>query len=201
MNFLKGVVLNWVDLTIGITFLGFAVRGFMRGFLREVLSLVGLFLGLWLALLQFVPLGEWLQGRFPLAEPLPFHLAFLLIFLSVSSIAGIVGYWLHRVAKGLLMGWLDAIVGLGFGCIKGVVMLTVLLFLVAHLPLTNSIRTRLRTSTVVGYLELVNPFVERSVQAYRRLGGEHLWEQLRAPGANRPPALDGGRTVGDAFTR
>lgn len=200
-NFLKGGVLNWVDLIIAVTFLGFAVRGLMRGFFREVLSLVGLFLGLWIALLKFVPLGEWLQNRFPLTEPLPYHLAFLAIFLSVSSIAGIVGYLLHRAAKGLLMGWLDAIVGLGFGCIKGVVMLTVLLFLLAHLPLAASLRTQLRTSTVVGYLELVNPFVERSVQAYGRLGGEHLWEQLRAPGANRPPALGKGRTAGDAFTR
>jgi uncharacterized membrane protein required for colicin V production len=200
-NLLKGGVLNWVDLIIATALLGFAIRGLMRGFFREVLSLVGLFLGLWLALLKFVPLGEWLQHRLPLAEPLPFHLAFLAIFLSVSSISAIVCYWLHRAAKGLLMGWLDAIVGLGFGCIKGVVILTVLLFLLAHLPLATSIRTRLRTSMVVGYLELVNPFVERSVQAYRRLGGDYLREQLRAPGANRLPALGEGSTAGDAFTR
>jgi membrane protein required for colicin V production len=195
------VVLNWVDLIIAVVFLGFAIRGLMRGFFRELLSLVGLFLGLWIALLKFVPLGEWLQNRFPLAEPLPFHIAFLAIFLSVSSIAGMVGYLLHRAAKGLLMGWLDAIVGLGFGCIKGVVILTVLLFLLAHLPLAASIRTRLRTSTVVEYLELVNPFLERSIQVYRRLGGERLWEQRHAPKANRPPAVGEGRTPGDAFTR
>jgi membrane protein required for colicin V production len=112
--------LNWVDLIIAVVLLGFAIRGLMRGFFRELLSLVGLFLGLWIALLKFVPLGEWLQHRLPLTEPLPFHLAFLAIFLSVSIIASLVGYLLHRAAKGLLMGWLDAIVGLGFGCVKGV---------------------------------------------------------------------------------
>ena len=42
------------------------------------------------------------------------------------------------------MGWLDAIVGLGFGSVKGVMMLTVLLFLLAHLPLAESVRTQLR---------------------------------------------------------
>jgi membrane protein required for colicin V production len=193
--------LNWVDPIIAVVFLGFAIRGLMRGFLRELLSLVGLFLGLWLALLKFIPLGEWLQSRFPLTEPLPFHLAFLVIFLSVSGVAGIVGYVLHRAAKGLLMGWVDAIVGLGFGSIKGVMILTVLLFLLAHLPLAESIRAQLQTSTVVGYLELVNPFLERSVQAYRRLGGERLWEQRGAPKANWPPAVGEGRTAGDAFTR
>ena len=173
----------------------------MRGFFREVLSLVGIFLGLWIALLKFVPLGEWLQNRLPLTDPLPFHLGFLAIFLTVSSVAGIVGYLLHRAAKGLLMGWVDGIVGLGFGCIKGVVILTMLLFLLAHLPLAASTRTQLRTSTVVEYLELVNPFLERSVQAYRRLGGERLWDQLRAPGGHRPPAPGERRIAGHAFTR
>jgi len=195
------VALKWVDVIIAVVLLGFAIRGLMRGFLRELLSLVGLFLGLWIALLKFVPLGEWVQHKFPLTEPLPFHIAFLAIFLSVASLAGMVGYLLHRVAKGLLMGWLDAIVGLGFGSIKGVMILTVLLFLLAHLPLAESIRTQLRTSTVVEYLELLNPFLERSVQAYRRLGGERLWEQFRAPEANRPPAMSEGRRAGDAFRR
>jgi membrane protein required for colicin V production len=193
--------LNWVDPIIAVVLLGFAIRGLMRGLLRELLSLVGLFLGLWIALLKFIPLGEWLQNRYPLTEPLPFHIAFLVIFLSVSGVAGIVGYVLHRAAKGLLMGWVNAIVGLGFGSIKGVVILTVLLFLLAHLPLAEPVRTQLRTSTVVGYLELVNPFLERSIQAYRRLGGERLWEQRHAPKANRPPAVGEGRTAGDAFTR
>jgi hypothetical protein len=107
----------------------------------------------------------------------------------------------QRAAKGLLMGWLDAIVGLGFGSIKGVMILTVLLFLLAHLPLAEPIRTQLRTSAGVEYLELFNPFLERSVQAYRRLGGERLWEQFRAPEANRPPAMGEGRRAGDAFMR
>jgi membrane protein required for colicin V production len=193
--------LNWVDVIIAVVLLGFGIRGLMRGFLREILSLVGLFLGLWIALLQFVPLGEWVQHQFPLTEPLPFHIAFLAIFLSVAGLAGVLGYLLHRVARGLLMGWLDAIVGLGFGSVKGIMILTVLLFLLAHLPLAESIKTQFRTSTLVEYLELFNPFLARSVQAYRRLGGERLWEQFRTPAANRPPAMSEGRRAGDAFRR
>lgn len=188
-------------MTVAVALSGFAIRGLVRGFLRELLSLVGLFLGLWIALLKFVPLGEWVQHRFPLAEPLPFQLAFLAIFLGVASLAGLVGCLLHRVAKGLLMGWLDALVGLGFGSVKGIMILTVLLFLLAQLPLADSIRTQLRTSRVVAYLELFNPFLERSVQAYRRLGEERLWEQFRAPEANRPPAMSEGMRAGNAFRR
>jgi membrane protein required for colicin V production len=193
--------LNWVDLIIAVVLVGFAIRGLMRGFFRELLSLVGLFLGLWVALLKFVPLGEWLQNRLPLTDPLPFHLAFVAIFLGVSVVASLVGYFLHKAAKGLMMGWLDAIGGVGFGCVKGVMILTVLLFLLAHLPLAKSISTQVQASVVVNYLELSNPFFERSVQGYRRYGGERLWERLRAPGAIRPPVMGDGRTVGEAARR
>jgi membrane protein required for colicin V production len=192
---------NWVDLIIAVVILGFTIRGLMRGFFRELLSLVGLFLGLWVALLKFVPLGEWIANEFPLADPLPFHVAFWAIFLGISLLAGMVGYFLHRVAKGLLMGWLDAIVGLGFGVIKGVMILTVLLFLVAYLPLPEAIRTQLQASTVVDHLELANPFIEQSVQAYKRFGGNRLWERLHTPAVNRPPGMGDSRAAGDAFTR
>jgi uncharacterized membrane protein required for colicin V production len=181
---------------MAVMLLGFAIRGLIRGFFRELLSLVGLFLGLWIALLKFVPLGEWLQNRFPLTDPLPFHLAFLAIFISTGIVTSIIGYILHKAAKGLLMGWLDAIVGLGFGFVKGVMILTVLLFLATHLPLAGSIRTQLQTSAVVAHLELVNPFLERSVQAYKRFGGAGLWERLRVPEVNQPPITGDGRFAG-----
>ena len=200
-NPLKGGALNWVDLIIAVMLLGLAIRGLVRGFFRELLSLVGLFLGLWIALLKFVPVGEWLRDKFPLTDPLPFHLAFLAIFISMSMVTSLMGYILHKAAKGLLMGWLDAIVGLGFGFVKGVMILTVLLFLATHLPLARSIRTQLQTSAVVAHLELVNPFLERSVQAYKRFGGAGLWERLRVPEVNQPPATGDGRVAGNAFTR
>jgi membrane protein required for colicin V production len=157
--------LNWIDLIIAAALLGFAVRGLMRGFFRELFSLVGLFFGLWIALLKFVPLGEWLQKRLPLTEPLPFHLAFLAIFLGVSIVASGVGYLLHKTAKGIFIGWLDAVAGLGFGFVKGVMILTVLLFLLMRLPLAESIRAPLRTSAIATSLEHVNPFLEQYVQS------------------------------------
>jgi uncharacterized membrane protein required for colicin V production len=105
------------------------------------------------------------------------------------------------MAKILLMGWLDAVMGLGFGLVKGVMILTVLLFLLAYLPLSASLNTQLRSSTIVGHLELLNPFLEESVQAYARFGGERLWDQLRVPKSPRLPGTGHGRAAEDAFTR
>jgi membrane protein required for colicin V production len=178
-----------VDLVVAVVLAGFAVRGLIKGFFRELLSLVGLFLGLWVALLKFTQAGDWIRARFPLAEPLPYHLGFLLLFFGISILASVGGFILHKLARVLLMGWLDAVGGLGFGLLKGVVMLVVLLFLLDHLPLPDSVSTQLRNSVVVSHLELVNPFLEHSLQTYERFGGKHLWERLRAPESRRPSTL------------
>lgn len=193
--------MNWVDLVIAVVLVGFAIRGLIRGFFRELLALVGLFLGLWVALLKFVPLGEWLQRQTSLTDPLPFHVAFLAIFFGISLVANIVGFFLQKVAKGLLMGWLDAMTGLGFGVVKGVMVLSVLLFLVAYLPLPEAIRAQLQSSPMIAHLELANPFLERSVQAYKKFGGDRLWEQFRIPESAPPRGPDSKRAAGNAFTR
>ncbi len=181
--------MNWVDLIMAIVLFGFAIRGLMKGFFREMFSLIGLFIGLWVALLKFELVGEWLQTKLPLTDPLPFHVAFLAIFFGVSALASVCGYILHKVAQVFFVGWLDAVVGFGFGLIKGVVILTVLLFLLTHLPLSGTVAAQLRTSAFVGHLEWLNPFVEESVRTYKRFGGARLWERLRVPGPNRPPVM------------
>jgi membrane protein required for colicin V production len=186
---------------MGAILIGFAIRGLVKGFFREICALVGIFLGLWVALLKFVPLGEWIQTKIPLADPLPFHLAFLAIFFGLSALFSIGGFLLQKVAKVLLMGWLDAVGGLGFGLVKGVMILTVLLFLLAQLPLSASLHAQLRSSAVVNHLELVNPFLEHSVQAYRRFGGRRLWDRLGMPEPPRLPGLGHGRAAEDALTR
>jgi membrane protein required for colicin V production len=193
--------LNWIDLIMAIVLIGFAIRGFMKGVLRELFSLVGLFLGVWVALLEFMPAGEWLRTKLPLAEPLPYHVAFLAIFLGVSIVVSLLGSILHKVAKVLLIGWLDAVVGLGFGLVKGVMILTVVLFLIGYLPLSEPVTSQLRNSAIVGHLASLNPFLEQSVHTYKRLGGGHLWERLRVPEPNWRPVTGDDRAAGETLTR
>ncbi len=193
--------MNWVDLVMAVLLIGFAVRGLTKGFFRELFSLVGLFLGLWVALLKFGLVGDWIRARFPLAEPLPYHLAFLLIFFGISAAASVGGFVLHKLAKVLLVGWMDALVGLGFGLLKGVVILVVLLFLLERFPMPESVTAHLQSSTIVNHLKLVNPFLERSVQRYEPFGDKYLWERLRLPESSRAPARGDGKGAGGGSTR
>ena len=188
--------MNWVNLAVAVVLIGFAVRGLLKGFFRELCALAGLFLALWVALLQFAVVAEWIRAKFPLADPLPYHLAFLLIFFGISIAASVCGFLLHKLAKVLLMGWLDAIVGLGLGLLKGVLILLVLFFLLERLPLPARISAQLRTSIVVSHLELVNPFLAQSVRTFERFGEKQLWERLHVPEPTQTPALGDGRAAG-----
>ncbi|MBI3328988.1 MAG: CvpA family protein, partial [Nitrospinae bacterium] len=120
---------------------------------------------------------------------------------GISLSASVCGFVLHKFAKVLLMGWLDALVGLGLGLLKGVLILVVLLFLLERLPLPEPVSTLLRTSTIVRHLELVNPFVEQSVRAYERFGEKHLWERLRVPEPVRTPAIGNSLAARGVLTR
>lgn len=193
--------MNWVDLVAAVVFIGFAVRGLIKGFFRELFSLVGIFLALWVALLQFTPVAEWIRIKFPLTDPLPYHVAFLLLFFGISISASVCGSILHKLARVLFVGWLDAIVGLGLGLLKGVVVLLVLLFLMEYLPLPEAVNQALRTSTVVSHLKVANPFVEQSVRAYERFGDKHFWERLRVQESAGTPAMGDGRAAEEALTR
>jgi membrane protein required for colicin V production len=193
--------LNWLDVIMAIVLLGFAIRGLMKGFFRELFSLVGLFVGLWIALLKYVTLGDWLLTKLPLAEPLPYHVAFLTIFLGISIVAGLLGVLLHKVARVFLIGWLDAFVGLGFGFVKGVMITTILLFLIGFLPLSPSLTAQLKSSVIVSRLESLNPFLQQSIQVYRGFGAERLWRGHRLPEFEWPPWHEDGRAAGETLTR
>ena len=99
------------------------------------------------------------------------------------------------------MGWLDAIVGLGLGLLKGVVILLVLLFLLERLPLPEPVSLQLHNSIVVSHLERVNPFLAQSVRVYERFGDKHLWERLHVPEPAQSSAMGEGRTVGGGLTQ
>jgi hypothetical protein len=78
---------------------------------------------------------------------------------------------------------------------------TVLLFLIGYLPLSESVTSQLKTSTIVSHLAVLNPFMKQSVHVYKGFGAEHLWERRRVPELNWPPVKEDGMTAGEALTR
>jgi membrane protein required for colicin V production len=109
-----------------IIIIGYSVvRGLFRGLVKEVSSIIGV-LGGFYAAYSYYPMVAKLLSRL-ITEPAYLNiLSFLIIFCGILigiSILGVVIKYLLNVA---FLGWIDRICGVGFGLIKGVLIVTVI---------------------------------------------------------------------------
>ena len=126
--------MNPFDIFI-IIVLGYSiVRGLFRGLVKEVSSIIGVLGGFYAAYSYYPMVAKLLSNLIQDSSYLNI-LSFLIIFciiLILISVLGIVIKYLLNVA---FLGWIDRICGVGFGLIKGVLIVTVLfIILTTFLP-------------------------------------------------------------------
>jgi membrane protein required for colicin V production len=122
MNYLDILLLCLVGLLV--------LNGIRKGFIISLASLIALILGIWVAVhfsgfisswlvKTFHPTGTWLSV-------LSFTLTFLLVVIGVMILAKL----LEKVVKTVGLGLVNRILGGLFGLFKGILIVTVLLFIV-----------------------------------------------------------------------
>ena len=94
----------FVDIVILAILAIFLIKGIWRGLLREVCSLLGLVLGGLFAFTFNQPAAEWLQASYGLPARLSAWGSFLVIFLMVIFLFGVVGFVLNRFVKLIFLG-------------------------------------------------------------------------------------------------
>jgi len=126
--------MNPLDMVI-IVILGYClVRGIFRGLVKEISSIIGVLAGFYAAYSYYPllakPLARWISNT-PYLNILSFMIIFCVIFILIS-ILGIIIKYLLNIA---FLGWVDRICGAGFGFIKGILLVSVVLIsLTAFLP-------------------------------------------------------------------
>ena len=129
------------------------IRGIFRGLLKETFSLIGVFGGFYAAytyyLLLAKPLSRWI------ADPVYLNLlSFLIIFCLVFIIISILGVIINYILKIAFLGWVDRICGAGFGILRGIFIISVLLVaLTVFLPKGTPV---LKNSLLSPYVTLVS---------------------------------------------
>ncbi len=112
------MTMNMLDIAVCLILAFFAVRGLLRGFAKEVLGLVGLIGGLWVAYTYYPVLAQHLS--FFKAEVWRNLLAYIMLFLGVNVMTGILAHVLHQVLAWAFLAWLDKLCGAAIGLIKGI---------------------------------------------------------------------------------
>ena len=119
---------NWLDITVLVVMLAFAVNSVFRGFLRELVALVGIIASTYLAIRLYDPLSQLLpfyQGNSGAAHAVTFTTILLLGWI----VSNLLGFSLRRLARESGLDWADALGGMIFGLAKGILLVSIALLL------------------------------------------------------------------------
>jgi len=128
---------------IDIAFVGliglFMIRCYLKGFVSEFLSLAAVVLGLLASLFCYKNGGALLRKHFfPELDAVPEIVAFIVLFIVVFIIVKILEKMLINIIDEVSLTSADSILGIVFGLAEGVVVVSLVLFLMNIQPLFDS---------------------------------------------------------------
>ncbi len=127
-------IMNAFDIIVVVVLAYSLIRGIFRGLVKEVSSIVGVLGGFFAAYSFYGVAARFLTG-FVSSPAYRNILAFLAIFCAVVVVVNLLAIVIKYLMKIVFLGWLDRIGGLGFGFLKGVLIVSVLFMaLTAFLP-------------------------------------------------------------------
>jgi membrane protein required for colicin V production len=122
--------MNLVDIVILFLLVLSAILGFRTGLIQSFFSLAGLIAG--------IAVASWHYKRFanelaPMvhSKALADAIWFCLIAIAVMLVAGVLGMLVKGLVHGIGLGWLDKLLGLIFGLLRGAVLATLCIVILA----------------------------------------------------------------------
>src|SRR5664279_5096121 len=117
--------MNWLDAFIVIVLILSLVMGFINGFVKEVASLAALVLGIWGAIKFSSFTAAKLYDWFDMTGQYVGITAFLITFMVIVVAIHFIGTLADKMIEAISIGFLNRILGMVFGLIKSVLILSV----------------------------------------------------------------------------
>jgi membrane protein required for colicin V production len=168
--------MSLVDIVIVLVILLSAIQGFRSGIITAVASLIGL--------IGWIILASWQYPRFVgvfipalRSEALSDAVAFALVALVVMLVAGLLGWLLKRLIHGIGLGWLDRFTGLLFGLLRGALLITLcIVVLAAFYPDTRWLENAQLAKYFMGTADFTSYMTPDELKA-KILNGLHVIEK------------------------
>ena len=128
--------MNLLDIIIVIILVFLVVKGIYKGFFRETASLAGIILGILLGKFFLPETTGLLKSLLPSLSPLLHQIiGFTAVLILIMVICNLLGWALNRLAKKVLLGWLDRTLGALLSIVKGMIVIyLMIIFLTMFLP-------------------------------------------------------------------
>ncbi len=169
--------MNWFDIALLGLLAAFVAQGVLRGFARQIAGLVALLLGILLGVWFYGTAGSFLLPY--VSNPaIAKLLGFLMVFVSVQILGGIVGGSLAKAMKATGLGWLDRALGAGFGAVKAALVGVALVMVITAFPL-KPLPDSIAGSRIAPYLIDASHLVTYLAPRELRDGFVETYERLR----------------------
>jgi len=126
----------WVDTAILVIIGISAFLSILRGLVREVLSVAAWVVAFWVARAFNPAAAGWLSGAVSLPSA-QWVLGFGLLFFGTLLVMGIINYLVGKMIVATGLSATDRMLGVIFGVLRGVAIVTLLVFLASFTPMTK----------------------------------------------------------------
>ena len=152
--------MNSLDIFFSIIIIVFFLRGLFHGLAFELISLIGLILGYLVAITYLNILSTFIIKYIPsLPNAAANIISFALLFIITNIILRFVANVLTRTLKYAMLGWLNRLLGGLFGILKGLILLSIIVFLISLIPSSEGILKMLglEDSFIFPLLKILGP--------------------------------------------
>lgn len=141
--------MNNLDIILIIILSITLIRGLMRGIIKEVMGIVGIILAFMLSSKYYQEITPHLTQIVP-DEQISAILAYAILFISSVIVLFLIGAFIREMLKSMSLGWLDNVGGGIFGFIKGVILSSMIIFILTFtLDPKSPVLTKSRLSPYV----------------------------------------------------
>lgn len=161
--------INWVDILILIIFIRVSYVGYTRGLSSELLPLIASFAALVISINLHDKIGGFIASHTPLSAIPAKFLVYISIGSSILLVFGILSNILTgRVIKVQVATMYDSIFGLLFGILRGIVLVSFVVFALSLTPV-NYIRESVKEKSLMGTRFMkIGPLIrERTMRIFR----------------------------------
>ena len=126
--------LTLFDLFLLLILFVFVASGFVAGLIQKVGNILGMILGVWFAGQYFTEFGGWLDQYIPGDERVAKIVGFIIIFVLVSNITGLIFLLLNKIFHLIsiipFLKTFNRLLGAIFGFAEGVLVLSLVIFII-----------------------------------------------------------------------
>jgi len=130
--------MNWLDAIIVVVLILSLVTGFINGLVKEVASLAALILGIWGAIKFSSFTAEKLYDYFDMTGRYVGIIAFLITFGLIVVLIHFIGILADKVVNAASLGFINRILGIVFGLLKSVLIMSVFFVVLNALDVRRS---------------------------------------------------------------